>query len=72
MSSYVVGIWGFKASLLLSYLRFMPRGVYHIVTITIGVLITLGHIAFICVFLFMCTPVHMSHYRIELGRADIV
>lgn len=55
--SYVIGIWGFKASLLLSYLRFMPKGFYRIATITLGGIITAGHIAFFCVFLFMCTPV---------------
>lgn len=39
----------------------MPKGFYHNMTITLGVLITLGHIAFICVFLFMCTPVSIVY-----------
>lgn len=56
-SSYCLGIWGFKASLLLSYMRFMPSGFYRIATITTGALVTMGHIAFLCVFMFICTPV---------------
>jgi hypothetical protein len=38
-------------------MRFMPAGFYRIATITTGVLVTMGHIAFVCVFLFMCTPI---------------
>jgi hypothetical protein len=56
VSSYVVGIWGFKISLLLSYIRFMT-GNYRIACIVLAVIITMAHIAFICVFIFMCNPV---------------
>lgn len=57
--SYVIGIYSFKLSLLLSYLRFLPGG-YRIATIILAVIITMAHIAFICVFLFLCTPVGNS------------
>lgn len=54
---YVIGIWGFKMSLLFSYLRFMPKGFYRNLTIGVAVAVTAGHIAFFCVFLFLCTPI---------------
>ncbi|KAI5863631.1 hypothetical protein GGS23DRAFT_620414 [Durotheca rogersii] len=53
---YVVGIWGFKMSLLLSYLRFF-QGRYHTAAVFVGIACTLAHIAFVCVFLFLCTPI---------------
>lgn len=53
---YVVGIWGFKMSLLLSYMRFV-QGRYYTASIYIAVVCTLAHIAFACVFLFLCTPI---------------
>ncbi|KAI1773216.1 hypothetical protein F4818DRAFT_453125 [Hypoxylon cercidicola] len=53
---YVVGIWGFKMSLLLSYIRFVQGG-YYTAAIGIAVVCTLAHIAFACVFLFLCTPI---------------
>lgn len=54
--SYVVGIYGFKMSLLLSYMRVFP-GNYRTAAIIVAVIISMAHIAFICVFLFLCTPV---------------
>lgn len=59
VSSYVVGIYSFKLSLLLSYMRFLP-GNYRIATMVIAGIITAAHIAFLCVFLFLCTPVWTS------------
>ncbi|EEU43594.1 uncharacterized protein NECHADRAFT_45518 [Fusarium vanettenii 77-13-4] len=53
---YVIGIYGFKMSLLLSYMRVFP-GNYRIATIIVAVIISMAHIAFICVFLFLCTPI---------------
>ncbi|KAI8280348.1 Satratoxin biosynthesis SC1 cluster protein 4 [Colletotrichum sp. SAR 10_98] len=58
---YVLGIWGFKMSLLFSYLRFFPQGAYRIATIIVAVAVTMGHIAFICVFIFLCTPVEKQY-----------
>ncbi|KAF6824086.1 integral membrane protein [Colletotrichum musicola] len=60
-SSYVLGIWAFKMSLLLSYLRFFPEGRYRIATIVVAVACTMGHIAFVCVFIFLCTPVEKQY-----------
>ncbi|CAM1501367.1 Fc.00g105290.m01.CDS01 [Cosmosporella sp. VM-42] len=53
---YVVGIFAFKMSLLLSYLRFLIGG-YRIATLVVAAIITMAHIAFMGVFLFLCTPV---------------
>lgn len=43
-------------SLLLSYIRVFP-GNHRIAAITVAIIISMAHIAFICVFLFLCTPV---------------
>ncbi|KAF7560210.1 hypothetical protein G7046_g3926 [Stylonectria norvegica] len=53
---YVVGIYAFKMSLLLSYLRFLLNG-YRIATIIVAAIITMAHISFLCVFLFLCNPI---------------
>ncbi|KAK2061108.1 integral membrane protein [Colletotrichum caudatum] len=58
---YVVGIWGFKMSLLFSYLRFFPDGRYRIGTIAVAVACTMAHIAFFLVFLFLCTPIEKQY-----------
>ncbi|KAK1623646.1 integral membrane protein [Colletotrichum phormii] len=58
---YVLGIWGFKMSLLFSYLRFFPAGGYKIGTIIVAVACTMGHIAFMCVFIFLCTPIEKQY-----------
>ncbi|TQN63822.1 Satratoxin biosynthesis SC1 cluster protein 4, partial [Colletotrichum shisoi] len=60
-SSYVVGIWGFKMSLLCSYLRFFPVGGYKTGTIIVAVACTMAHFAFIFVFLFLCTPIEKQY-----------
>lgn len=54
--SYVLGIWGFKTSLLVSYVRLVP-GAYRLVPISLAVMITMAHIAFLLVFLLLCIPV---------------
>lgn len=66
--SYVVGIWGFKQSLLMSYMRFFPKE-YRIATLAVMGIVGAAHIAFLCVFLFLCTPVRFhqifsSHNRL--------
>ncbi|KAI1409210.1 hypothetical protein F5Y13DRAFT_182114 [Hypoxylon sp. FL1857] len=53
---YIIGVWGFKMSLLLCYLRFFP-GSYRKTILVITTFCTLGHVAFICVVLFICTPI---------------
>ncbi|KAK1999627.1 integral membrane protein [Colletotrichum falcatum] len=58
---YVVGIWGFKMSLLFSYLRFFPDGRYRIGTIIVAVACTMAHIAFVLVFVFLCTPIEKQY-----------
>ncbi|KAI1075951.1 hypothetical protein F5B20DRAFT_557654 [Whalleya microplaca] len=55
-SFYVVAIWGFKMSLLLSYMRLLLGG-YRMAAIIIAIACTMAHIAFVCVFLFLCTPI---------------
>lgn len=54
--SYVLGIWGFKTSLLVSYVRLVP-GAYRLVPISLAVIVTMAHIAFLLVFLLLCIPV---------------
>lgn len=55
--SYISSILGFKLSLLLSYLRFIPKGIYRWSTFaTIGLCIAY-HIAFLVVQINLCTPV---------------
>ncbi|KAF6797572.1 integral membrane protein [Colletotrichum sojae] len=54
---YISSILGFKLSLLLSYLRFIPTGVYRWTTFaTIGLCIAY-HISFLVVQINLCTPI---------------
>ncbi|KAF0327441.1 hypothetical protein K4K61_011908 [Colletotrichum sp. SAR11_59] len=54
---YISSILGFKLSLLLSYLRFIPKGIYRWSTFaTIGLCIAY-HIAFLVVQINLCTPI---------------
>ncbi|OLN97806.1 hypothetical protein CCHL11_02487 [Colletotrichum chlorophyti] len=54
---YITSILGFKLSLLLSYLRFIPKGAYRWCTfVTIGLCIAY-HLAFLLVQLNLCTPI---------------
>ncbi|KAL7905575.1 hypothetical protein GGI35DRAFT_128109 [Trichoderma velutinum] len=69
---YVLGIWGFKTSLLVSYVRLVP-GTYRLVPISIAVIVTMAHIAFMLVFLFLCIPVEKQWEPLVPGHcADAV
>ncbi|KAK7456625.1 integral membrane protein [Colletotrichum acutatum] len=55
--SYISSILGFKISLLLSYLRFIPKGPYRWATfVTIGLCVAY-HLAFLLVQINLCTPI---------------
>ncbi|KZL75305.1 integral membrane protein, partial [Colletotrichum tofieldiae] len=54
---YITSILGFKISLLLSYLRFIPKGVYRWATFATMCLCVAYHIAFLVVQLNLCTPI---------------
>ncbi|KAK1251524.1 hypothetical protein MKX07_007003 [Trichoderma sp. CBMAI-0711] len=69
---YVLGIWGFKTSLLVSYVRLVP-GTYRLIPISIAVIVTMAHIAFLLVFLFLCIPVEKQWEPLIPGHcADAV
>ncbi|KAK1513839.1 integral membrane protein, partial [Colletotrichum abscissum] len=54
---YISSILGFKISLLLSYLRFIPKGPYRWATfVTIGLCVAY-HLAFLLVQINLCTPI---------------
>lgn len=53
----VVGIWGFKSSILLPHLQFMPNGLHHKLTIAMFHVSNLSNVAFMLAFMFMCIPV---------------
>ncbi|KAL7771521.1 hypothetical protein CFE70_001467 [Pyrenophora teres f. teres 0-1] len=53
---YITSILGFKLSLLLSYLRFMPKGAARNTTIMLIVACTLFHISFLVVQVNLCQP----------------
>lgn len=56
-NSYITSILGFKLSLLLSYLRFMPKGAYRYTTFVVILLTILFHLAFLLVQINLCQPV---------------
>lgn len=56
-NSYITSILGFKLSLLLSYLRFMPKGAYRYITFVVILLTVLFHLAFLLVQINLCQPV---------------
>lgn len=56
-NSYITSILGFKLSLLLSYLRFMPKGAYRYTTFVVILLTVLFHLAFLLVQINLCQPV---------------
>ncbi|PNP56587.1 hypothetical protein THARTR1_03283 [Trichoderma harzianum] len=69
---YVLGIWGFKTSLLVSYIRLVP-GTYRLLPISIAAIVTMAHIAFVLVFLFLCIPVQKQWEPLVPGHcADAV
>ena len=55
--SYITSILMFKLALLTSYLRFIPKGIYHHVTIGIITSCVLFHAAFLIVQINLCQPV---------------
>jgi len=57
MNSYITSILAFKLSLLLSYLRFMPKGAYRYITFVVILLTILFHLAFLLVQINLCQPV---------------
>lgn len=63
--SYVLCLFGFKFSLLMSYLRFIQFGVWRVVTKAMAVVMILAHISFEFGFLLNCMPVrYVSGLRI--------
>ncbi|KAK3327949.1 hypothetical protein B0T19DRAFT_178260 [Cercophora scortea] len=54
---YITSILAFKLSLLYSYLRFIPKGVYYKATIGIIVCCTLFHFSFLMVQVNLCQPI---------------
>ncbi|KAI7785106.1 integral membrane protein [Diaporthe eres] len=54
---YITSILAFKLSLLLSYLRFMPKGAYRYTTCVVILLTVLFHLAFLLVQINLCQPV---------------
>lgn len=63
--SYVLCLFGFKFSLLMSYLRFIQFGVWRVVTKVMAVVMILAHISFEFGFLLNCMPVrYVSGLRV--------
>lgn len=54
---YITSILAFKLSLLLSYLRFMPKGAYRYATFVVIVLTILFHLSFLLVQINLCQPI---------------
>ncbi|KAI3397715.1 hypothetical protein diail_10484 [Diaporthe ilicicola] len=54
---YITSILAFKLSLLLSYLRFMPKGAYRYTTYVVILATVLFHLAFLLVQINLCQPV---------------
>lgn len=59
-NSYITSILAFKLSLLLSYLRFIPKGAYRNVTYVVILLTVLFHLAFLLVQINLCQPVSIK------------
>lgn len=55
--SYITSIMTFKISLMLTYLRFMPKGAARTATIVVIVLCILFHLAFLTIQINLCQPV---------------
>jgi hypothetical protein len=56
-------------SLLFSYMRFVPRP-YYIACVGLACVITAAHIAFVCCFLFICTPISMQWAPTPDGKCE--
>ena len=55
--SYITSILGFKIALLISYLRFLPKGPWRIVTICTIISCVMFHICFLIVQVNLCQPI---------------
>ncbi|KAK8114655.1 hypothetical protein PG999_006724 [Apiospora kogelbergensis] len=55
--SYITSILCFKLSLLLSYFRFLPQGIWKLLTVIIAIICVLFHASFLVVQINLCTPV---------------
>ncbi|ROV95308.1 hypothetical protein VSDG_06001 [Cytospora chrysosperma] len=54
---YVLCLFGFKFSLLMSYLRFIPFGICNLGAKCMAVAVAMAHMAFVLCFIFSCNPV---------------
>ncbi|KAK8056286.1 hypothetical protein PG993_001513 [Apiospora rasikravindrae] len=54
---YITSILFFKLSLLLSYFRFLPLGIWKFLTVIISIVCILFHAAFLVVQINLCTPI---------------
>ncbi|EMD67534.1 hypothetical protein COCSADRAFT_168722 [Bipolaris sorokiniana ND90Pr] len=64
---YITSIMTFKISLMLTYLRFMPKGAARTATIVVIVLCVLFHLAFLIVQINLCHPIAMQWDRTIIG-----
>ncbi|EMD92617.1 hypothetical protein COCC4DRAFT_58170 [Bipolaris maydis ATCC 48331] len=64
---YITSIMSFKISLMLTYLRFMPKGAARTATIVVIVLCILFHLAFLIIQLNLCHPIAMQWDRTITG-----
>lgn len=63
--SYVLCLFGFKFSLLMSYLRFIPFGKCNLGTKCMAVAVTIAHTAFALCFILSCNPVGLLDSGID-------
>ncbi|KAM0571062.1 hypothetical protein ACHAP6_008336 [Verticillium nonalfalfae] len=57
---YITSIYGFKLSLLFSYLRIIPKGIYRYATYTVIALCSMFHLSFLIVQINLCTPIRLQ------------
>ncbi|KAM9885675.1 hypothetical protein VDGL01_00323 [Verticillium dahliae] len=60
IDSYITSIYGFKLSLLFSYLRIIPKGVYRYATYIVIALCSMFHLSFLIVQINLCTPTRLQ------------
>jgi hypothetical protein len=65
--SYIAGILGFKLSLLLSYLRFMPKGAARNATVGVIIACILFRLTFLLVQVNLCQPVSRTPTAVPSG-----
>lgn len=54
---YISSILGFKLALLFSYLRFIPKGVYRLLCVSVIVACCMFHLSFLLVQINLCQPI---------------